>query len=79
MKESDPVPTISIDLGQLASIRGVATQGGKPGKVTKYKIRYSYDGRIWYGFPSNTSLMVRIFMVFVPPFQLLYFHNNQNR
>jgi hypothetical protein len=58
-----PKQTISVDLGQLVSISGVATQSCKYGKVTEYKIRYSYDGRTWYGFPSNTSLMVRIFML----------------
>jgi hypothetical protein len=57
--KSKPNQWISVDLGQLASISGVASQGSRRWKVTEYKIRYSYDGRIWYGYPSNTRLQVR--------------------
>jgi hypothetical protein len=69
-----PNEKLSVDLGKFVSISGVATQGSRPGKTTEYRIRYSYDGRIWYGYPNNASLvpvrfgMLTIFYLFL--FQL---------
>jgi hypothetical protein len=60
-----PNQWIRVDLGQVASISGVATQGSKYGKVTEYKIRYSYDGQLWYGYPNNASLKVSLRFVFI--------------
>ena len=51
---------LSVDLGQIVSISGVATQGSKRGKTTEYRIYYSYDGGIWYGYPGNINPQVRI-------------------
>ena len=51
---------LSVDLGQIVSISGVATQGSIGGKITEYRIYYSYDGRMFYGYPSNISPQVRI-------------------
>lgn len=55
---------ISVNFGQLVGIFGVATQGCTPGKITKYKIRYGYDGRTWYGYPHNTGITVRTSNIF---------------
>jgi hypothetical protein len=59
-----PNQWVRVDLGQVVSISGVATQGSQYGKVTAYKIRYSYDGRTWYGYPNNASLQVSTIFYF---------------
>ena len=50
--ESDKNAHITINLGELVLISGVATQGfnddGFSGRITRYKVRYSYDGQAWY-------------------------------
>ena len=53
-----PYQTVSVDLGKIVTISGLATQGSDRGKATSYKLRYSYDDRSWFGYPSNTSLVV---------------------
>ena len=59
-----PGQAISVDMGMLVSVSGVATQEFSFGRVTEYKIRYSYDGMSWYGYPSDTSLKVRALYLF---------------
>ena len=45
---------ITIDLGELVLVSGVATQGfnekGHSGRMTRYKVRHSYDGQLWYNY-----------------------------
>ena len=53
---------LNVDLGQLVSISGLATQGDeRRGKTTEYVIRYGYDGRLWYDYPSQANQQVRFF------------------
>ena len=56
--KDSPNQWIKIDFEQVLTISGVATQGSGFGKVEKYKMRYSYDGQTWYGYPNNASLQV---------------------
>ena len=56
--DDKPNQNISVDLTQLATISGIATQSGRPGKTIQYEILYSYDGSIWYGYPNSTNSLV---------------------
>ena len=51
---SDKNAHITINLGELVLVSGVATQGINEdefsGRITRYKVRYSYDGQAWYNY-----------------------------
>ena len=52
--KSDKNAHITINLGKLVLVSGVATQGFNEnkfsGRITRYKVRYSYDGQAWYNY-----------------------------
>ena len=52
--------TIGVDFGQLVGVSGIATQGCSYGRVTRYRMRYGYDGEKWYGYPHKWTLTVRL-------------------
>ena len=56
---------IWVDLEKLVTVSGVATQGSKHGRVIGYNISYSYDIKVWYGYPSNAIFQVWLFQVYV--------------
>lgn len=54
---------IRVDLGKIVLIRGVATQGFNQenyneysGRVTHYKVSYSYDEQAWFNYTYTSNI-----------------------
>ena len=50
---------IQVDLGQTKSVTGIAIQGDNTRYVTKFKIRYSVDGKSWMDYQVRYTKMCR--------------------